>query len=161
MNEIKIYRRADVADIPQLIKYRMELLHSTIKDCKPDEWSVVEKNVELYYKENLPIELHIAYLAYDGRKCVGTGGICYYQVMPTYYKPTGKKAFITNMYTEPQYRGQGIATTILDYLVTDSLKRGITFITLEATEMGRPVYERYGFAPRGLDMQLVNETYEG
>ena len=32
----------------------------------------------------------------------------------------------------------------LEILVQDAVKRGIKHITLEAIEMGRPLYEKYG-----------------
>lgn len=65
------------------------------------------------------------------------------------------------MYTAPKYRRQGIATQILDLLVKECLYQGATYISLEATEMGRPLYEKCGFAPLHSEMQYVNETYEG
>lgn len=40
---------------------------------------------------------------------VGTGGISFYQVMPTYHNISGKKAYIMNVYTQPDYRRKGIA----------------------------------------------------
>ena len=55
------------------------------------------------------------------------------------------KKNIMNMYTNPDYRRQGIAFKTLDLLVTDARKKGITAISLEATDMGRPLYEKYGF----------------
>ena len=44
----------------------------------------------------------------------------YGQVLPTYHNPTGKKAYIMNMYTAPEYRRQGIALHTLDLLVKDA-----------------------------------------
>ncbi|MBQ4215967.1 MAG: GNAT family N-acetyltransferase, partial [Bacteroidales bacterium] len=41
---------------------------------------------------------------------------------------------------------QGIARRMLDILINDAKERGIRFITLEATRMGRPLYESAGFA---------------
>ena len=64
----------------------------------------------------------------------------YFQVMPTVHNPTGRKAYLMNLYTAPQYRRQGIATRILTRLVEDAHRRGVTAISLEATAIGRPLY---------------------
>ena len=53
--------------------------------------------------ENYIIEF-IKNLVYDNETLIGTGGISFYKVMPTYHNPTGKKACIMNMYTAPEYR---------------------------------------------------------
>ena len=66
----------------------------------------------------------------------------YFRVMPTYHNPSGEKAYIMNMYTSPEYRRQGIAYKTLDLLVQDAKSRGIDAISLEATDMGRPLYEK-------------------
>ena len=97
---------------------------------------------------------HIAYLVFDEDEFVGAGGVSFYQVMPTYHNPSGQKAYIMNMYTAPEYRGKGLAFKTLDCLVKDAKQRGVAEISLEATEMGRPLYEKYGFVQMPSEMCL-------
>lgn len=66
-----------------------------------------------------------------------------------------KKAYIMNMYTAPEYRRQGIAIHTLDLLVKDVRKQGVSQIALETTEMGRPLYEKYGFVKIEDEMELI------
>lgn len=98
------------------------------------DMSVVEKESYAYYKRALETGEHIAYLVYDNGVFIGAGGVSFYQVMPTYHNPTGNKAYIMNMYTAPEYRRQGIAIHTLDLLVKDAKERGVSQITLEATD---------------------------
>ena len=60
-----------------------------------------------------------------------------------------------NMYTAPEYRRQGIAIYTLDLLVNDVREQGVLQIALEATEMGRPLYEKYGFVQMEDEMELI------
>jgi hypothetical protein len=41
-------------------------------------------------------------------------------------------------------------------LVKDARDRGVTAISLEATDMGRPLYEKYGFVKMNDEMELLN-----
>ena len=59
-----------------------------------------------------------------------------------------------NMYTAPEYRRRGIAYKTLDLLVKEARSKGITAISLEATDMGRPLYEKYGFVRMNHEMEL-------
>lgn len=61
--------------------------------------------------------------------------------MPTYNNPSGTKAYIMNMYTKPEYRRKGIAYKTSDMLIKDIKSKGISAISLEATEMGRSKLE--------------------
>ena len=70
---------------------------------------------------------------------------------------SGKKAYIMNMYTNPAYRRRGIAAKTLDMLVKDAKNKGIKFISLEATDMGKPLYEKYGFIKMNDEMKLPEE----
>ena len=74
--------------------------------------------------------------------------------MPTYHNESGKKAYIMNMFTDPNYRRKGIAFRTLDLLVKEAKSRGIDAISLEATDMGRPLYEKYGFVKMNDEMEL-------
>ena len=53
------------------------------------------------------------------------------------------------------YQRQGIAFHTLDLLVKDIRKQGVSQITLEATEMGRPLYEKSGFVKMEDEMELI------
>ena len=59
-----------------------------------------------------------------------------------------------NMYTHPDYRRLGIATKTLKLLVVDAKEKGIKAISLEATDMGRPLYEKFGFVKMNDEMEL-------
>ena len=135
------YKKAIIADIDELVKTRIIVLRAANKLSNDVDMSLVEKESYEYYKSALETGEHVAYLVYDNETFIGAGGVSFYQVMPTYHNPTGKKAYIMNMYTASAYRRQGIAFHTLDLLVKDIRKQGVSQITLEATEMGRPLYE--------------------
>ena len=126
--------------LDELVRTRIIVLRAANKLSDDEDMSVVEEESYAYYRRALESGEHIAYLVYDNGKFIGAGGVSFYQVMPTYHNPTGKKAYIMNMYTASEYRRQGIAFHTLDLLVKDARKQGISQITLEATEMGRPLY---------------------
>lgn len=149
------YKRATMEDIDELVRTRIIVLRATNKLSDDEDMSVVEEESYAYYRRALETGEHIAYLVYDNGKFIGAGGVSFYQIMPTYHNPTGKKAYIMNMYTASEYRRQGIAFHTLDLLVKNARKQGISQITLEATEMGRPLYEKYGFVKMENEMELI------
>lgn len=149
------YKKADIKHIDQLVRTRIIVLRAANKLSDRVDMSVVKQESYLYYKRALETGEHIAYLVYDNGNFIGAGGVSFYQVMPTYHNPTGKKAYIMNMYTAPEYRRQGIASQTLDLLVKAAKEQGVSQIALEATDMGRPLYEKYGFVKMEDEMELV------
>ena len=149
------YKRATMEDIDELVRTRIIVLRAANKLSEDVDMSVVEEESYAYYRRALETGDHIAYLVYANGKFIGAGGLSFYQVMPTYHNPTGKKAYIMNMYTAPEYRRQGIAIHTLDLLVNDAREQGVSQIALEATDMGRPLYEKYGFVKKEDEMELV------
>ena len=154
------YKKATIVDIDELIRTRIIVLRAANNLSDDVDMSVVEKESYEYYKRALETGEHIAYLVYDKENFIGAGGVSFYQVMPTYHNPTGRKAYIMNMYTAPEYRRQGIAINTLDLLVKDARKQGVTQIALEATDMGRPLYEKYGFVKMEDEMELQKISME-
>lgn len=148
------YKRVTLEDIDILTKTRIEVLRAANQLSADTDMSEVERHSYNYYQKALCDGSHIAYLVFDENRFVGAGGVSFFQVMPTYHNPSGNKAYIMNMYTRPEYRRKGIAFKILDMLIKDSKKRGITAISLEATDMGRPLYEKYGFIKMNNEMEL-------
>lgn len=148
------FKKAAVSDIDVLTKTRTEV-RAANKLSDDVDMSLVEKESYKYYKNCFEIDKHVSYLVYDGDKLVGCGDVSFYEVMPTYSNPWGTNAYIMNMYTKPEYRRQGIASKTLDLLVQEAKKRGIRKISLEATDMGRPVYTKYGFVGMKDEMEYT------
>ena len=148
------YKRATIKDIDLLTITRIEVLRAATRLSDDTDLSEVERQSYNYYQKALCDDSHIAYLVFDGTRFVGAGAVSFFQVMPTYHNLSGNKAYIMNMYTRPEYRRRGIAIKILDMLIKESKNRGITAISLEATDMGRPLYEKYGFVKMNNEMEL-------
>ena len=149
------FRKATPEDIDLLVRTRIEVLRAANGLTGTTDMSEVEKQSHEYYEKALADETHTAYLVFDHGRFIGTGGISYYRVMPTYHNPTGRKAYIMNMYTRPEYRRKGIVFHTLDLLVQDAREKGINSVSLEATAAGRPLYERYGFSGMKDEMELI------
>ncbi len=149
-----IYKFASTEDLEILVKTRIEVLRAANKLDDSVDMSEVEAESRTYYEKALVDGSHTAILVFDGDKFAGAGGVSYYSVMPTYHNPSGRKAYIMNMYTKPEYRRRGIAFKTLDLLVSDAKNKGIAAISLEATNMGRPLYEKYGFVKMEDEMEL-------
>jgi GNAT superfamily N-acetyltransferase len=151
-----IYKKATIDDVDMLTETRIEVLRTANKLSTDIDMSEVKKQSYDYYKKVLSNNTHIAYLVFDRDVFIGAGGVSFFQVMPTYHNPSGNKAYIMNMYTNPKYRRKGIAYHTLEMLVKDARDRGVTAISLEATDMGRPLYEKYGFVKMNDEMELLN-----
>lgn len=148
------YRKATIDDLDILTRTRIEVLRAANNLDDRIDMSRVERESRVYYENALTNDFHTAYLVFDRDVFIAAGGISYYTVMPTFHNPTGRKAYIMNMYTKPDYRRMGIATKTLDLLIQDAKKRGITSISLEATDIGRKLYESYGFISMVSEMEL-------
>lgn len=148
------YKKATLVDLDMLVETRIQVLRAANQLPDDVDMSQVRDQSAHYYINALMDGSHVAYIVLDGERFVGAGGVSFFRVMPTYHNPTGQKAYIMNMYTSPEYRCRGIACKTLDLLVGEAKTRGIHAISLEATQMGRPLYERYGFVPMENEMEL-------
>lgn len=151
------YVKATLKDLEILTDTRIEVLRAANGLSEDVDMSEVKTQSYEYYREALQNDTHVAYLVYDGNAFVGAGGISFFRVMPTYHNPTGEKAYIMNMYTRLEYRRQGIAYKMLDLLIAEAKSRGVFAISLEATDMGKPLYEKYGFVKMNDEMELSNK----
>lgn len=76
---------------------------------------------------------------------IGCATMVYVEFMPTFSHPTGHRAHLMNVYTNDAYRRQGIGKRMVQSLIDEARAKGCTEISLDATDMGRPLYKRLGF----------------
>jgi GNAT superfamily N-acetyltransferase len=57
-----------------------------------------------------------------------------------------RQAYVLNVYTEPAHRRRGLSTRLVQETIAWCRAHEVTRVTLHASTLGRPVYERLGFA---------------
>ena len=150
MSEI-FYIKTTKADVDLLMQVRLEMLRE-VNDLSNeyvyDEILVAESRK---YFEN---GNQTTVLAFENEKVVGCASLSYIWVMPTFDHPTGTRAHLMNVYTKPEYRRKGISKRMVEMLINEAKEKGVTEISLDATEMGIPLYEALGFEKNCAGMVL-------
>ncbi|HKY68806.1 MAG TPA: GNAT family N-acetyltransferase [Acidimicrobiales bacterium] len=59
--------------------------------------------------------------------------------------PTGRYGYVCSMVTEPDWRGRGLATGVVEGLLAWFADRGVRKVDLHASDEGEPIYRRFGF----------------
>lgn len=144
------YRKANINDTQYLVQYRKQQLI--------DEGEVFDNDIDNelsdYFMSSISDNSLISWLAVDGEKIVATSGICFYQLPPTSRNSSGKNAYITIMYTLPEYRKQGIGSRLLQLVVDEAKALKYKVIRLHASNDGKSIYSKAGFNDTGGYMAL-------
>ncbi len=132
----------EIRDIEMLMRWREEVIEHVFGD-KADEDLLKENRI--YYERHIPDHSHIALVAEeDGVEC-GCGSVCLTDELPSPDNPSGRCAYLMNIYVRESHRNNGIAHQIVSCLIDKAKKRGCGKIYLETTEEGKPVYSSIGF----------------
>jgi len=146
-----VIRRADAALEDTAVAIRMaclrEVSHLPDDHAFPAEF-IAETRAFLRTADQTTL------LMLAGDTPVACATLCYKRCIPTPGHPTGRRAHLMNVYTAPAYRRRGLARRLLTVLHREAEQRGVTEITLDATEEGRKLYERMGYAASDEAMYL-------
>lgn len=144
------YIIASKGEIELLMQSRLEMLR--VVNALPSDYvfsdEIVTKSREYFEQAN-----QTTILAID-QNVIGCASLFYIELMPTFSHPTGRRAHLMNVYTNSQYRRQGIAYHMLNMLICQAKDRGVTEISLDATKLGKPLYKKCGFVESDEGMVL-------
>ena len=159
-----IVRRATVGDIDDLMRLRVVMWTSLGEPAPlPGEW---EAHAEADLRERLPeADGDLAVFVVDGpdgRPVAAAFGVVH-QLLATPHRPDGRRGWIFDVVTEPAYRRQGLALSVLTELIDWFRSRDVAQVLLNASTEGAPLYERLGFTPNrdpsyGLMLTLAEST---
>ena len=147
-----IYRRAHIGDLEALAVLRREFLLE-VADARPDDPSVLPR-LRAWFQEKLASGHFSAILACVGDEVIASSGLVVHEHPPGIMIPNGREAYIMNMYTKPQWRGQGIATVIFKQLIEMAREKDCSRVALHALPLGRPIYEKEGFVAGDMEMRM-------
>ena len=147
-------RRATSDDIDQLVRLRL-LLFEEAGELEQSQVEAMREATRAYLTKSLPQETFLAWVVESDRQIVATSGLVFFERAPVPKNLSGEEGYILNMYTLPQWRGQGLATVLLQEIIRFAKGTSIRRLWLHATESGRPVYVKVGFIATSDEMELT------
>lgn len=141
----------DIAEVVRLRRVLFDSLGETDPGWEPACAHVLEKALS----EGWMIAAVIDVPCGAGLAAVGTAEV--QQRLPGPASPSGLLGYVATMVTDPVYRGQGMARTILGRLLDELRARDVERIELHATAGAEPLYRRAGFVdrPGGVELRLA------
>lgn len=143
------YRRLTAAQLDAFISLRI----SQLREEGAKEPIDLRPPLLDYYTRHMADGTFVSWLALDGEKIVGTSGMSFVEKPPYFGCPSGKMGLLSSMYTDPNYRRQGIARELLSRVVDEARKYGCGTVQITASDMGVLLYTDFGFVKNNNFMQ--------
>ncbi len=81
----------------------------------------------------------------EPERIVAGAGLLLVDFPPHFLDPGTVRGYLLNFYVEPEWRGHGLAYSLLKTSIAETRRRGIGVVSLHASKFGKPLYERNGF----------------
>jgi len=144
MKASPVVRVALPEDVELITRHR----HEMFRDNKFASDEVLEQMDEVFAPwllQQLIAGRYFGLLVEDAQTVVAGAGIFFSEFPPHWRHTEAIRAYILNVYTEPSYRGLGLAKLLMKRLLDECRQRDISTVVLHASPQGRPIYEALGF----------------
>ena len=139
-----IFGEATKEDIGELVRMRIAYMKDDFGSVSVHERQCMETQLPDYFERKLGTEL-VAFVAKDGERIVSVAYLHIIEMPANSILLNGLYGEVLSVYTEPEYRGRGLCSTLMRNLVEYGKKRGLGRIDLSATDEGYPIYAKIGF----------------
>jgi GNAT superfamily N-acetyltransferase len=146
-------RRATIKDA-DIIAWHRARMFQDMGELSGDAFEVLRAKSRARLREWLETGKYIGWLAGCANKpesVIAGAGV---QLLSTLPRPLGfsrigegRQGIIINVFTEPEWRRQGIASMLMKEMIKWSRTENLDWLTLHASDEGRAIYERLGFNP--------------
>lgn len=152
-----VFSEASKADISGLVKLRIAYMIDDFGGVSDYERECMEKQLPDYFNRKLGDEL-IAFVAKEDNRIVSVAYLHIIEMPANSILLNGVYGEVLSVYTEPEYRGKGLCTKLMQNLIAYGKERGLGRVDLSATKDGYPIYSKMGFVEkenRYTDMRYI------
>ena len=138
-------RRARLIDLEHLVSQR-RTMWAEIGITDRQELRRADREYRSWARNGLRNGTLLGWIVEDEKKQVAGSGCLWLQpIQPRPGIRTSFQPYLLSMYTEPSFRGKGVASKIVDEAKRWSKKKRFPQLVLHASKMGRRVYSGRGF----------------
>jgi len=162
MSERFTIRLATLADVDAIAEHRARMFEE-MGELSPEAFQILRAKSQERLGDLMTRGQYIGWFAVPTQQpetIAGGAGVQLRKVLPHPKEGNkvaeGRHAIILNVFTEPQWRRQGVALLLLQQIVAWARAEQIDRLILHASEAGRALYERLGFVDTN-EMRFAGE----
>ena len=140
-------RRAGVGDAAELTRLRALMFVEMGVEVSAPGWTQACERALV--RRLADVDRFAAWLVEADGRAVSTGVGWVEEHLPSPGRPDGRRGHVASMSTDPAWRRQGHARSVLEALLAWLDEAGVPRVDLRATSDGRGLYEHAGFRPLG------------
>ena len=152
-------REAADGDIPLLAVHHRKMFEEICEKKGEDIDSSIFAEIEKAYIRKLRRQFQDgsckAWVIEDEHRVIASGAVSIVSFVPTPQDLSSDVAYLHSMYTEKDQRNNYCANRIMKQALNHCKAQGIKRIILNASEAGRPIYEKVGFRSVPEMMRLI------
>jgi len=136
-------RQATLRDLDLLVRHRRRMFEDMRQPFTEEEHAAGDREYRRWARRLMSKGEFVAWIAETAAGTPVAGGAVWLQErQPRPGMPAHKAPYLLSMYTEPKFRGRGLASRIVKEAARWSKRKGYASMTLHASKQGRRVYTR-------------------
>lgn len=145
--------KSTIDDKENFIKLRVSLFKELEEIDESTEIEELIKETGNYYTSHIDKDLFCWFAKIDDN-IAAVASMCIFCRIPYFQNPIGLEGYILNVYTLPKYRRKGIASSLINEIITFSKKSSLKKLWLNSSEAGKAIYKSFGFKENNNEMEL-------
>ena len=147
-----LIREITPEDVEIIARMRVQMLDEVTEDPLP--WQL-EGSVRRFVWKHMQDRTCLGVVAEVDGQVIADAVIYLFETMPDEVNVRGLTAMLYNVYTLPEYRGQGIMARMLPEVIRLAKEAGAVELKMTAEKKAIPLYERMGFHVNDDAMKMV------
>jgi len=133
-------------EVELLTTYRMAYLTEMQGERDEEYQQKLKSELNQYFSDALAEKRFFAFLAELNGEILSFGAMVLKKIPGDFNQSSYLEGDILNMYSLPFARRKGVSALILQQLLNEAMKRGVSKVSLHTSKDGEKLYRKFGFA---------------
>jgi len=133
-------------EVELLTTYRMAYLTEMQGERDEEYQQKLKSELNQYFSDALAEKRFFAFLAELNGEILSFGAMVLKKIPGDFNQSSYLEGDILNMYSLPFARRKGISALILQQLLNEAMKRGVSKVSLHTSKDGEKLYRKFGFS---------------